>query len=208
MYKITLFAVTAAFASANFLAVDDLRFLQSATNATTISAPCNRNQTTTEPCQAGYCCAAVTKNGAAAAAGVGLCVPTGFANQTFNNVSGANYAVGVCSVAATWNTWSSTTGCGNCSAQQCCASRSWTVGGVASTGSTPPTGCATNVQGAQVSTWASYASNSTWGAVDAKVTFTCPAPTNNGGTGGTSSFASAIQASLFIIISALLAVNF
>lgn len=97
---------------------------------------------TTESCSAtpGYCCATVTKNSVNPSTNttLGVCAPAEFHTQTFN-VSGTVWGFN-CNLPATATTLTTTLGscnttspCGN-TTTQCCAPRTWTVGGVAGTG--------------------------------------------------------------------------
>ena len=102
-----------------------------------ITTTCIRG--TTESCSAnpGYCCAGVTKNGTAANTNttLGVCAPAEFHTQSFV-VAGTTWAFN-CALPATATTLATTLGscnttspCGN-TTTQCCAPRTWTVGGVA-----------------------------------------------------------------------------
>ncbi len=207
----TLLAIGLAVASAQFLSSDVERFLQtsnsSLTSATAIGvATCNRTATT-EPCAASQCCLGVTKNGTAVSATTGICAPIGFASLTFNNVSGLNYTFSSCSVAATTTAWNATLGCTNCSTSQCCATRSWTLGGVSATGAASASSCQSNSTigaGDQVLVWTNYTSASQVGAVDAKSLGTCAAAS----TGTTGSFGAYIKASAMLVVAMIAATFF
>jgi hypothetical protein len=172
------------------------RFLQN-----TVSATINNGTTctitataaTSDPCGASpgiYCCMPVGKNGPAPAAnvaGTGLCMPVDFAGQAFLNVSGANYTFGMCAFANTttnYNTAYPACPAAGCATGQCCGSKAWSLGGVASA-TTATTTCIPTSTGAQTLQTTAYLAASPIGAISAMTTATCPAAANSAAANST-----------------------
>ena len=195
---ILLIALGFAAASANFL--DFERNLQSGQAACTVDK-------TKETCTGiGYCCAAVTKAGAAQANST--CVPAEFNGQTFN-VSNVIYGLS-CNFATTVTTVATAVGSCNdtnpCAAGSCCGTRSWTLGGAA--GSKAATkSCIASASNATAVNSTSYVTPVAFAGLTAQVNVTCPAPASTTTTTDTTSFGVAMKASVMIVfalISALL----
>jgi hypothetical protein len=199
MYKATLllalgFAVASAFE----------RDLQGAlaSSGLNITTTCNRGTTETCTANAGYCCAAVTKAGAAANtnATLGVCVPAEFHTHSFN-VSGTVWGFN-CAVPATATTLATSIGSCNstnpCSntTTQCCATRSWTVAGVAGSKAAATSCIAKTNSGIQY--WANW-NVTTMGplAATAQVSAVCPTEETTGGDG---SFAAAIKVTAVMVL--------
>lgn len=131
MFKATILAIGFAVATAY---ERDLQGTLVTNGGYNITTTCVRG--TSETCTAypDYCCAAVTKNGAAVTTTTaGTCVPASFHTQTFNvsgTVWGFNCAVAatVSAQAATLTACSDAAPCAN-NETQCCAPRNWTMNG-------------------------------------------------------------------------------
>ena len=167
---------------------------------TNYTTTCNRG--TTETCsQAGYCCSAVTRNGAAAStnATLGLCVPAEFHTQTFN-VSGTVWGFN-CAVPATSTNLA--TALGSCNATnpcanetvQCCAPRTWSIAGAAGSRAASSSCIAKTNSGNQY--WA-YWNVAAIGSINATgvVTATCPVPDG----GDDTSFGAYIKVSAMMVL--------
>jgi hypothetical protein len=197
MFKIATLALGFAVASAYE------RDLQGtlAASATNYTTTCNRGAA--ETCsQAGYCCAALTKAGAAAStnATLGVCVPAELHTQTFN-VSGTVWGFN-CAVPATatnliktFSACNATTACAN-TTTQCCAPRSWTVGGVAGSGAASSTCIAKTNSGVQY--WGNYNVTAT-GSFIAAAQVSAVCPTDNSGSDD-GSFGAYIKVSAMMVL--------
>lgn len=200
MYKATLllalgFAVASAYER-------DLQAITSAT-AQNITTTCNRGTTETCTAVAGYCCAAVTKAGAAANANstLGTCVPAEFHAQTFN-VSGVVWGFN-CAVPATATTLATSLGscnttnpCAN-TTTQCCAPRTWTVGGAAGSKAAASSCIAKTNSGVQY--WANYNVTAMTLVAVGQVSAVCPTDAGTGST-DTGSFAAAIKVTAVMVL--------
>ena len=174
--------------------------------ATNFTTTCNRGTTETCGANAGYCCAAVTRNGTAVStnATLGTCVPAEFHTQTFS-VSGTNWTFN-CAVPATatnlQNTFigcNATPACPN-TTFHCCAPRAWTVGGAAGSRAAQTACIARTNSGIQY--WGNYniSAQSLVGVVG-QVTATCPAEGGNGGSGSDAgSFGAYIKVSAMMVL--------
>jgi len=199
MYKATLL-LALGFAAASAFERD----LQGQVATTfNITNTCTRGTTETCTANPGYCCAAVTRNTTAVntTATIGTCVPAEFHLQTFN-LSGTTWGFN-CSVAATSTTLVS--GLGSCNSTnpcsntttQCCAPRTWTVGGVAGSKAAASSCIARTNSGIQY--WANW-NIATQGPLinTAQVSAVCPIEETT--TGGDESFAAAIKVTAVMVL--------
>ncbi len=163
MYMIaTLLALSFAAVSANFLVEERLLQGQTVASAVSVSATCVRG--TTESCSgtANTCCAQVLRNGTSLFGTTtnGICAPTEFNSVSFN-VSGTNFTF-TCAVAATVTTYNTNVAAcpsAGCNSTQCCAPRTVTLNGTAST-ATKQSSCIDSTKaGNQV--WNSYTTTTT-----------------------------------------------
>lgn len=199
MYKATLLLALGFAAASAF--ERDLQG-QLASTGVNITATCNRGTTETCTANAGFCCAAVTRNSTAVNtnATLGTCVPAEFHTQTFN-LSGTTWTFN-CAVPATSTTLvsglgmcNSTNPCSN-TTTQCCAPRTWTVAGVA--GSKAETSSCIAKTNSGIQYWANW-NITTQGPLiaTAQVSAVCP---TEGTTGGDESFAAAIKVTAVMVL--------
>lgn len=198
MYKATLLLALGFAAASAF--ERDLQG-QLITAGVNFNTTCNRGTTETCSNNAGFCCAAVTRNSTAVNtnATLGTCVPAEFHTQTFN-LSGTTWTFN-CAVPATSTTLvsglgscNSTNPCSNTSTQ-CCAPRTWTVAGVAGSKAAASSCIAKTNSGIQY--WANW-NITTQGPLIATAQVSAVCPTEE--TPADESFAAAIKVTAVMVL--------